>query len=281
MVYDSDIREQDITALDTATQLSDIGGSTPGDFQVPGNCKKITKISIGTAVDWTADTLLGFGSAVHLKGAGLGTAGNFAFPGPCGTTGGAAATSSGLNISPAQEYHTNIPVVAGGNIQADGYMFGEDVGSVRVACELEYDGIPGRIVDMDYRESDLTAANTEVQLTVRGGATVNDFKTSGRPIVEVHLNGGLKPVAGPLGSVVAYQLRGAALVHAGNYMYVGHGYTVQDDPTISGATSIQPSVRKVVSSIPLKGGNLLNCYAQMLNDDVGTVFAVCGLGFGL
>lgn len=45
-MYDSDMREADVTAVDTATALTALGTTTPGNFVVPGGAHYISEIRI-------------------------------------------------------------------------------------------------------------------------------------------------------------------------------------------------------------------------------------------
>jgi len=279
MVYDSDYRENDISALDTKTALTEQGADSPGAFDVPVDARKITEILIAIGLDPTADTLLGFSSAIKLSGAGVKGLGEGCFPGPVGTICGAAGTSAGMVYKKAQRYLTNIPVKGGGKINVDGYMHGEDIGNIHMLAQLVYDGpIQGRIIDMDYREQDLTAANTLVALNTKLGATEGDFKVAYSKIGEIFFGAGLKPVAGPLRMCPTLHLEGNALVRAGNYKWLGPSGGQQDDIAVSGA-SIITDLEKYITDIDVKIGNTLRAKAQMIEDDAGTAYAIVGLGY--
>lgn len=277
MPYDSDYRENDITALDTATALDEQGADSPGGFDVPVDARNITEIIIAAGIDPTADSLLGFSTAIRLSGSGIDIGEGF-FPGPVGSVAGAAATSSGLIYAQPQRYKCKIPVEGGGPISAEGYMHGEDMGSLHLGVQLVYDGVPGRIIDMDYREADLAAANTLVNLNTRAGKTERDFNISKNKIAEVHFGSGLKVVAGPLRMAPALHLSGPALVQGGNYKFLGPWGGVQDDPTISGASVIE-ALTKHECDIQVKKGNKLRAQAQLIEDDPGTGYAIVGLGY--
>jgi len=279
MPYDSDYREADVTALDTPTALTEQGADSPGAFDVPADARRITEILIQVAVDWTADSILGFSSAIRLSGAGI-TIGEGYFPGPVGATAGGTNVAPGLSINlQPQRYLVNIPVKGGGKINAHGYMHGEDMGSLHVLCQLVYDGPQaGRIRDMDYREQDLTAANTLVNLNTRGGATEGDFKVAYSKIGEIFFGAGLKAVAGPLRLLPALHLSGNALVRSGNYKWVGNSGGQQDDIATLGQSTLAWLVR-YITDIDVKIGNTLRAQAQMLEDDAGTAYAIVGLGY--
>lgn len=277
MPYDSDYREADISALDTATALSEQGADSPGGFDVPVDAKLITDILIACGTDLTADALLGFSSGIHLSGGGI-DIGEGYFPGPVGTACGAAGTSSGMGYSRPQHYKTKIPVTGGGPIKCDGFLHGEDIGNLHMAVQLVYDGVPGTVIDMDYREADLAAANTLVNLNTRAGATERDFEVSYNKIGEIHFGAGLKPVAGPLRFVPVLHLSGPAFKVGGNYKFIGPAGGSQDDIAASGALTIT-DLQKNVCAIDIKKGNKLRAQAQMIEDDAGTGYAIVGLGY--
>lgn len=277
MPYDSDYREVDVTALDTATGLTEQGADSPGSFDVPVDAKHITEILISVAPDFTADDLFGFSTAVRLSGGGVDLGEGF-FPGPVGSTAGAAATSAGLMYAQPQRYKCKIPVEGGGPISADAFLHGEDIGSIHMALQLIYDGVPGKIIDMDYREADIAAANTLVNLNTRGGKTERDFSISNNKIAEVHFASGLKAVAGPLRMMPALHLSGAALKEGGNYKFLGPAGGSQDDIAISGSMVIE-TLTKHECDIAVKKGNKLRAQAQLIEDDPGTGYAIVGLGY--
>ncbi|GAF97455.1 unnamed protein product, partial [marine sediment metagenome] len=133
--------------------------------------------------------------------------------------------------------------------------------------------------DMDVREHDLAAANTEVELVFRNGVNVGPVRTTGRTINEVHVNAGVKWVDGaPLACLHNVQLRGAGLKWAGNYEFDGHSYSGQDDMDLSGDMCHMVTVPHA-TSIETKPGNLFRCWGEMIEDDVGTLFSGVGLGY--
>lgn len=276
-MYDSDYREADLTTVDTPVSLTEQGADSPGSFEVPQDVSRLTEIIIAVAPDWTADAMYGFSSGLHLQGAGI-QIGEGYFPGPVGSTCGAAATSSGAFYAKPQRYLTNIKVNAGGSINATGVFMGEAMGALHMLAQLVFDGPPGRIVDMDYREENLTAANTLVSLQARHGAAEADFKVLKGHIAEIHFAAGLKGVAGPLRFAPALHLSGAGFVRSGLYKFLGPSGGVQDDLAISGDSVITDLMRFVCRDLPIKKGRI-RAQAQMIEDDPGTGYAIVGLGY--
>jgi len=283
MGYDCDYREVDITAVDTPIALTEQGADSPGNFDVPADASRITEIVIAVAPDWTADAAYGFSSGIHLEGSGV-QVGEGYFPGPVGACAGAAASSQGMQISQVQRYLTNIPVKGGGKIKVTGCMMGEDMGSLHMLTQLVWDGpIAGRIKDCDYREENITAANTLVALQARHGSSEGDFKVADERIVEVFFGAGLKAVAGPLRFAPVLHLSGKGLARSGFYKFLGPSGGHQDDILAgSGAGGpgwIIPLARYIVD-IPGNVGNTIRAQAQMIEDDAGTAYAIAGLAYG-
>ena len=276
MVNDVISREADITALDTATGLTELGADSPGAVVVPQS-GAITEIRIGVGADLTADTLLGCSTALRITGSGLKGPESW-IGGPVGQFAGAAATSATTLLTQPTTILCNIPVSPGGQLNLYGFMHGEDVGSLRMMVTLVFDGpVRGQAKYFDYREADLAAANTPVTLNTRGGATENDFKVGNETIVEVHCGAGCKVVAGPLSATTLFELTGTGLNYPGPYQFQGHTITVSDDVAISGAANIEELV-KYHTPITTRTGEI-RVQAQEVEDDVGTPFAIIMFGF--
>lgn len=277
-MYDLQFRENDVTALDTATGLTEKGADSPGAFTVPNHAAAITEIIIQAAPDYTADDEYNYLVGVRLTGSGLNAPESW-LVGPAGFVSGAAATTAGMGHVEPTRYVCNIPVNKGKKINAYGYMHGSaDCGSVRVGVTLIFDGdVKGKAKYYDYREGDTAAANTPVTLTGRGGVAEGDFQVSGGSICEVFINVSLCPVAGPLGALTLHKFSGNGLVVAGDYEFPGPGLFTQDDITISGtASDCNGMVFK--GTIATQTGEI-RVQAQEIEDDVGTpTHGVC-LGF--
>ena len=284
MVYSVATRENVVADDDVATQLTELGANSPGIVDVP-QASMLTGIYVNAAPQWTADAHYGFSTAIRLSGSGIG--GLQSYPGPCGGTAGLAVGSCGFSAHPAQRYKTRIPVVPGQGIRIDGYMHGEDMGDIQIMVTLEFDGVPGMIKDMDYREENLTTVNTPVVLGAKLGATEAYIQPSSLQIGEIHVNCGVKQVgAAPLGAVTLFELFGAALPSGGLFEFCGHAHAQQDDTgaaaAVGGAGSVQTN--SIVYTVPpgklmLKSGNKFQAQATMIEDDVGTLYAIMGIGY--
>ena len=279
MVYDSDVREATITGLETATSLTAYGAATPGAFVVPSTARKITELRFQTAVNCADDTAFGWTSAFHIHGGGVVLAEGW-FPGTVGSIEGIAAASGSKYAWAEQKYLTNIPVNPGGQFTIDGFMLGEDIGAMHALAEVTYDSpSAGKIVDMDYRSIDLTAANTLVQLTERGAAVVEgDMRPPYDTIGELFMGAGAKLTAAATTCVgLAFELSGPGLMYAGNYRYIG-GESWGLNSEFGGQGVIHP-LKRNICGIKVKRNNPIRVQAQMIEADVGTAFSIMGFAY--
>lgn len=279
-MYQADYRENTVTALETATNLTAKGAETPGVFVVPSGVSKITEIVIQAVSESTVDNIMGASTCIHLTGGGINVKLGY-FLGPCFTTGGAAATTPGGGFYNPMKYHTNIPCTPGGQIRADAFMMGEDVGAVHMSVGLVYDGTPGKIIDGDIRNLDNATSNQLYTLTERADATVEgDFRVPYTLIGEVFVAAGAKVTAGNDAVTMAYHLSGPGLIKAGNYEWVGPGIALNDDTAISmNCVNCLPFRYQCGAGIKIQPNGFVRAQSQMLEGDVGTAWAVIGLGF--
>lgn len=281
MVYDLDYREVAAAAIDTAYRMTAQGGDTPNEFKVPSNVSRITGIRIGLSAI-SADTIADVNCSVEFRGAGIRTKEGW-FAGPNLSTNGAAATSGGAAATKLMEYRTNIPVVPGGNFDAYFYIYGTDPGTAHGYLEIEYDGMPGRIVDSDVREVALTAANTLVSVTNRGTGAAGDFKPTG-PIVEI-ICGFAPTLTGHatdgLNAGCAVHLSGAGIAINGNYKMLSNINCLGPDTDVHGSFISSLPERKQVPSpgIAIKKGSEIRAQAQVL-ESTQAGNAIVGLCYG-
>jgi len=276
MVFNVISREADVTTLDTLTPLTEQGANSPGDITVPV-ASHITEIRVGIGADLTADTLEGCTVCLKVSGNGLNAPDSYIGVAACQFAGAAATSATTLLTNPII-IPCKIPVIPGNKIALDGVFHGEDVGSLRIMATLVFDGdVVGTVKYFDYREADLAAANTPVTLANRAGKTENDFKVGSGQIVEVRVGCGNKPVAGPLAATTLFTFSGLGLAMKQELELQGNSISTQDDSAISGAAHIIP-LALYKGKIPTKPGEI-RVQAQEIEDDVGTPFAVCCLGF--
>lgn len=280
-MYDTDYREAPCAAVDTAYALTAQGADTPGAFIVPSTASMITALRIFVSGIVT-DVVTGSTIAVQIQGSGLRGVGDGWFVGPLLSCAGAAATSGGFDYRDGMIYKTRIPVVPGAPFNATAYINGEDAGTAHVLLEVEYDGVPGLIVDGDYREGDIgAAANTLVNLTARGPATdEGDFRPAGRTIGEIVFGAALDPTGDAANGLVfapALHLTGNGLVNAGNYNIVGPSGPTQPDTDVSGGQQVvcNPTRRICGSGIATKANGTIRAQAQNI-ESINAGHAIVG-----
>lgn len=281
MVYDVDYRECAVPDDDVAANLIEQGADTLGAFIVPTTASRITAIRIGLgSVSAAQDAVLAASSAVHLYGGGIKLSEGW-FPGPCHTESGAAATSAGYDWAAPMIYKTNIPVNPGGTFNAQAWIYGEDLADAHMILGVEYDGVPGRIVDCDHREVDIgAAANTLYTFVNRGGQAEYDFRPNYSRIVEVVCGGAPDVTGGDVGYNVmnTFHLSGPGLLTAGNYKFIGHVGYQYGDTDISGPGATK-NLSRYECNIPVKVGNSIRAQGQNIESVVAT-HAIIGLCYG-
>ena len=279
MVYDADFREVNAAALETASPLINVGADAPGAFVVPTTASRITELRFTIGASCADDTMFGATTSFHIHGGGVHLQEGW-FLGPTMTSSSLAAASGNRCGDVTQKYLTNIPVNPGGQFTIDGYMLGEDVGSLMMLAQVVYDGpVVGKIVDMDYRSIDLAAVNTWTTLTERGAAVVEgDMRPHRKIIGELFFGVGAKITVGAANVTnYGFQLSGAGLQHAGNYRFIVGAS--QGSSTEAAADTKISELERYICQIPVKVGNSIRVQGNMLETDVGTAFSVCGFAY--
>lgn len=261
------------------------GADTPGAFVVPTTATKITALRLMLGGISATDVVMGMSWGVHLYGSGIQLSEGW-FAGNCYSVSGAAATSGGQQTDEGMIYRTNIPVRPGGLFNADAFFWGEDTGTAQAILCVEYDGIPGKIVDGDVREVDIgAAANTLVTLANRGAAVAEgDFRPGYTRIVEIVCGAAPDPLgdaAAGLNFMPTFHLSGPGLVHAGNYSFAGNAGMMLPDTDVSGdQTGFHKLVRyETGTGIQIKRGDSIRAQAQNI-ESIQAGHAVIGFLYG-
>lgn len=282
MVCDTDYRECPVPATNTAAPMTQQGADTPGGFVVPTNATRITEIRIGLgAVSAAQDAVLAASCAVHIYGSGIVLSEGW-FPGPLITLSGAAATSAGYAMTPPMVYKTNIPVRGGGVFSADAFIHGEDIADAHMILAVVYDGVPGKVVDCDYRAVDIgAAANTLVTETTRGAvAAEGDFRPGYSRIVEVVCGAAPDVTGGDVGFnlMPTFHMSGPGLLNAGNYKFIGNVGFMLGDTDISGPGMVQ-NLNRYEVDIQVKRGDSVRVQGQNI-ESIQTLHSIVGLCYG-
>lgn len=245
--FASDYREAVMTDDNVAVALTAQGANTPGAFIVPKGAQYITAIKIKVS-GIVADVITGNTMTVHL----IGLPGQQWYAGPLLSNSGAAATSGGFMYHKGEVYQTKIPVAGVAQFDAEAIFQGDDPGQLHCGLQVEYDGVPGVIVDADVREIAIgAAANTLLALTTRGtSTTAGNFKTNGRPIREIRFGAALDPEGNATAGLVwmpALHLDGNGLVTTNKPIkLLGPSGPTQPDTDVAGNQSAVVELERIV-----------------------------------
>lgn len=163
------LREGDVTAVDTKTQLTTAGSDTaPGALMVPNGMKFITGVKIAAIQNMAAAT--GFSAFVRLEGPGMAN-------GPqtlAACAGGNAVATGGNFVNYPVEYRVNFPVSEGTEVQIFAEMAGTDIGGTGVIVGLEFSDTPNEGEDEHKTltvEGDLATVDARTALLTQGSLT--------------------------------------------------------------------------------------------------------------
>jgi len=160
------LREGDVTALDTKTQLTTAGSDTaPGPLMVPQEMKFITSITLGALQNMAAAT--GYSAFIRLEGSGLQN-GPESF---CAGAGGNAVATGGNGVVETTKIKVNIPVIEASEIQIFGEMAGTDIGGLGIVVGLEFSNAAGEGTSENKTitvEGDIASVDTRTALTTQG-----------------------------------------------------------------------------------------------------------------
>lgn len=159
-------RENNVTALDSKTQLTTLGSQTaPGALLVPGGMSFLRAAHV-VAIDDGATVESG-AYLVRLEGPGI-ARGNFVFS--AGGS-GSAVTTGAAGSKMAKRIPIGIKCIPGQEILVFAEMLGTDLGTATVGVTLEFSteaGPEGEIKGEITVEGEMTAVDTLVRLTTQG-----------------------------------------------------------------------------------------------------------------
>lgn len=163
------LREGDVTALDTKTQLTTAGSDTaPGPLQVPGGMKFISGINFGAIQNMAAAT--SYSGFIRLEGPGMQNGPETIAVG----AGGNAVATGGNAVTEITHLNVNFPVIEANEIQVFAEMCGTDIGTLSVQVGLEFSDAAGEGANEHKTltlEGDVTAADTRTALLTQGSVT--------------------------------------------------------------------------------------------------------------
>lgn len=155
------LREGDVTAVDTKTQLTTAGSDTaPGALFVPQGKKFITGINVSAIQNMAAAT--GYSGFIRVEGPGL-VNGPESF---AVVAGGNAVATGGNGVNKITHIPVSLPVLEANEIQVFAEMAGTDIGTMSV------------LVGLEFSDTDTTGAGEHKTITVEGDIASADTRTA-------------------------------------------------------------------------------------------------------
>ncbi len=127
---EGDVREADLTAVNTDVTLTNVGADALGNFRVPKGMETLAAIAYACPFDpGVAAAVLKLACAFQLRGDALTYGGSFRFLAPCGTYVAAGTPVGGQAvILPPMFTRVDLPVKDGNTLEAHAILIGEDPG---------------------------------------------------------------------------------------------------------------------------------------------------------
>ena len=263
------LREGDITAVDTKTQLTTAGSdSAPGPLMVPKGMKFITKVRGAAIQNMAAAT--SFSAFLRLEGPGMSN-------GPQSlaiAAGGNAVATGGNFVNYPFEIPVNFPVSEGNEIQVFAEMCGTDIGALGAVVGVEFSDTANEGADEHKTitvEGDVTAVDTRTALTTQGSVTSPSL------IVPVEFTKIDKVVVAAASEGLAdgkqswfIRLGGNAVLGGEQLIPVAASGRIAVQ---SGSDAAPQSMTSIVFDnldIPVSGGDTISIWAEGAGDDTGT-----------
>lgn len=264
------------------TDVTEQGANTKNYIAVPKGAQHITAVKIFVGIIG-ADVITGNTMTVKL----VGPPGEQVYAGPNTSTSGAAATAGGLAIGKPEVYQTRISVAGLAQIGIQANFSGDDPGAMHIGVQLEFDGVPGQIVDADCREIAIgAAANTLLALTTKMNTTgYGNFKANGKPIKEIRFGCAWDPEGNATAGLLmmpALHLSGGGLVTPNKPLkFLGPAGFSGPDTDVAGAQAVIANLERVVPGvgIPTAQSGEIEASAQAIESVQGGQ-AICCLCFG-
>lgn len=266
----------------TLVQVTEQGALTNNYIPVPKGAMFITAVKIFVGIIG-ADVITGNTFTVHLKG----PEGNQVYAGPLLSTAGAAATAGGLAYGKPEIYQTRIPCSKLSRIDIEANFSGDDPGAAHIAVQLEFDGVPGQIVDADCREIAIgAAANTLLALTTKMATTgYGNFKADGKMIKEIRFGAAFDPEGNATAGLLmmpSLELGGNGLVTPNKPIKaVGPTGFSGPDTDVAGAQAVISNLERIIpgNGIRTNQSGDIEAKAQTI-ESISAAQAICCLCFG-
>lgn len=270
------VREGDITAVDTKTQLTTVGSDTaPGPLQVPKDAKFITAIKVVCAENFAAAT--SFSAFLRLEGAGMAN-GPEALP---VMAGGVPVATGGNGTNRAVRIPINFEVVEGNEIQIFGEMAGTDVGGIGMAVELEFSdkaGGDGKTNKTLLVEGDISAVDTRTALTTQGSVSSPSLLIpAGYTEISKFIYAAAAEGLADGKATFLARLGGNAVQRGEQVKVLSAGGRIAPQSGSDSAPSVCMAQVDEDCGIEVNPSDTISVWAEMAGDDLGTGRVVLGL----
>lgn len=267
------LREGDVIAVDTKTQLTTSGSDTaPGPLMVPKGMKFITRVRVAAIQNMAAAT--GFSAFIRIEGPGMDL-------GPqtlAACAGGNAVATGGNFVNRVVDIAVNFPVVEGNEVQIFGEMAGTDIGGTGVIVGLEFSDTPNEGADSHKTltvEGDIASVDTRTALTTQGSVTAPSL------IVPTDMTKIDKLIVAATAEGLAngkqswfIRLGGNAVLGGEQLIPVSASGTIAVQAGSDAAPQCMPAIVFEGLEIAVSGGDTISFWAEGAGDDTGTGHAV-------
>jgi len=273
------VREGDVTAVDTKTQLTTVGSDTaPGPLMVPQGMKYITAVTVAAIQNMAAAT--GFSAFLRLEGPGLAN-------GPeslAACAGGNAVATGGNFVNKAIRIPINLPVVQGNEIQIFAEMAGTDIGGLGMVVGLEFSDAAGTGSDAHKTitvEGDIGTVDARAALLTQGSVTSPSLITPAgytkiEKIVVAASSEGLAD-----GKQVFYVRLGGNSVQGGEQIIpISASGRIAVQAGSDAAPQCMPAIVFDDLQIAVSPSDTISVFAEGAGDDTGTGHMVVTMVFG-
>ncbi len=273
------LREGDVTAVDTKTQLTTAGSDTaPGALMVPAGMTHITAVTVAAIQNMAAAT--GFTGFVRLEGPGLKN-------GPeslAAVAGGNAVATGGNAVTPATRIPVNFAVNEASEIQIFAEMTGTDIGGMGCVVGIEFSDAAGE-GEAEMRtitvEGDLATVDLRTALTTQGSVTSPSLLVPAGYTKIVHVIAAAASEGLADGKQSWFIRLGGNAVQGGEQLLpVSASGRIAVQSGSDAAAQVCPPVILKNVDIPVSSSDTVSIWAEGAGNDTGTGYAVVTLVFG-
>lgn len=273
------LREGDVTAVDTKTQLTTAGSDTaPGPLMVPAGMKFITAVTVTAIQNMAAAT--GFSGFIRLEGPGIvdGTQ-TLAV-----VAGGVPVATGGNAVIEAVRIPVNFAVNEASEVQIFAEMAGTDIGGMGAQVGLEFSDTAGE-GESNMRtitvEGDLATVDARTALTTQGSVTSPSLLVPAGYTKIVHVIAAASSEGLADGKQSWFLRLGGNAVQGGEQLLpISASGRIAPQSGSDSAPQVCGAVILSNVDIPVSSSDTVSIWAEGAGDDTGTGHAVVTLVFG-